>query len=163
MYSIESIQCLSFEFGFMKFQFSGELSDLQKEDLIPDKYAKTSRKVEDTLNRRLCDKNYGDAIDLIFLAPMILQSDNEFFARKKERKLIKHNERVADFRLRIDYLNFAATDDATREKMLLKNVIDSVRVIQKRLKKRFNGEDLEKDILSLWNLKYSDLKFPRID
>jgi hypothetical protein len=144
----------------MKFSFSGELSDLQKEDLIPDKYSRVSQKVSNVLNQKLHDKHYGEAINLIFLAPMILESDNLFFAQRKERKLIKHKERIADFRLRIDYLNFASSDETTREKLLLKNVIDAVRIIQKRLKKNFNGEELEKDILSLWDLKYSDLEIP---
>jgi hypothetical protein len=142
----------------MKFSFSGELSDLQKEDLIPDKYSKVRHKISDVLNQKLHHKHYGEAIDKIFLAPMILQNDNSFFQQKKERKLIKHKERVADFRLRIDYLKFASSDDTTREKLLLKNVIDAVRIIQKRLKKHFNGEELERDILSLWDLKYSDLE-----
>lgn len=126
--------------------------------MIPEKYNRARKKISEILEQKLHDRNYGDAIDWIFLAPMILQKDVPFFERRKERKLIKHKKRLADLRLRIDYLKFVSTDDKTREKLLLKNVIDAVRIIQNRLKKNFDGEELEKDILSLWNLKYSDLE-----
>jgi hypothetical protein len=144
----------------MRFSISGEISDLQQEDLIPDKYFKIRTQVEERLNQALTDNDYGNAIELIFLAPVILQDDNSFFARIKERKLIKHKDRTADFRLRIDYLKFACSDDAIREKLLLKNVVDAVRIIQIRLKKEFDGERLENDILTLWKIKYSDLECP---
>ena len=142
----------------MKFLISGEISDLQKEDLIPEKWGRIRRKVEDKLNQNLSENDYGDAINYIFLAPMILQDDVDFYARIKERKVVRRKEKSADFRLRIDYLKFASADDSIREKMLLKNIIDAVRIIHQRTRREFNGEKLESDILFLWDLKYSDLE-----
>lgn len=145
-------------YDFMKFTISGEISALQPNHSIPEKFDKARQKVIDTLNQSLNNNNYGDAINSIFLAPMILQADNSFFALKKERKLIKHKEKTVDFRLRINYLDFALSNDEKRERLLIKNVVDAVRIIKKRLKNKFNGEDLERDILSLWSLNYSDLE-----
>lgn len=142
----------------MKFTISGDLSDLQPQHLIPEKFSKASRKVVNALNQNLNNNNYGNLIDVVFLAPMILQSDNSFFALKNERKLIKHKEKTADFRLKINYLSFALSSDEDREKMLIRNVVDAIRIIKKRLGNKFKGKELEKDILSLWNLEYSDLE-----
>jgi Immunity protein 44 len=126
----------------MKFLISGEISDLQKEDLIPEKSLRISRKVEDKLNQNLSENDYGDAINYIFLAPMILQDNVDFYTRIKERKVVRRKEKSTDFRLRIDYLKFASADDSIREKMLLKNIIDAVRIIHQRTRRQFNGEKL---------------------
>ena len=142
----------------MKFIISGEISSIQKDDLIPEKFGDLSQQICQKLNNALSNNTYGEAITVLFLAPMILQNEIEFFAVKKERKLIKHKDKLADFRLRIDYQQFNHGSAVDREKLLLKNVVDSIRIIQQRLKNKFEGKELENDILDLWNLTYTDLE-----
>ena len=142
----------------MKFFISGEISDTQRSDLIPEKFTVLSQNISQRLNEELGGKNYGDAINQISVIPIILQDDVEFFTRIKERKLIKHLEKTTDFRLRINYQKFNHGDEGTRKKLIIRNIIDSVRIIKRRLKYKFNGEQLEQDILTVWELKYSDLE-----
>jgi hypothetical protein len=79
---------------------------------------------------------------------------NGFFA---ERKLIKRKSREADIRLQIDYDRFLSADKEMRRKLIIKNIIDSIRVVGQKAKKDFNGERLEKDILGIFGLKSEQL------
>ena len=75
----------------------------------------------------------------------------------KERKLFKRKNKSTDFRLRIDYDDFCQGNDENRMKLIIRNIIDSVRVLDSRATKDFDGEVLECDILNLFKYQYSDL------
>ena len=49
--------------------------------------------------------------------------------------------------------------DKQRKLLLIKNIIDNIRIISERMKKDFDGEKLEDDILKLFTLTYKDLNY----
>ncbi len=64
----------------------------------------------------------------------------------KERKLFKRKTHSTDFRLRIDYDEFCNGSDEQRIKLIIGNIIESVRILSHRANKSFDGQRLESDI-----------------
>lgn len=128
----------------MRFFFSGELDG----DLPDDHYRVVRQIVETRLNEALVDKSYGDAIKEIAIIPMILGP--RFAEGRKERRLIQHREKAADYRLFIESASFANGTVDERKKMLLENVLICIRDIDRKLKGKFDGQRLQDDIRILF-------------
>lgn len=107
--------------------------------------------------RPLEDKEYG--LDKISIIPIIANITPEleeagFF---KERKLIKKKEKLADIRLRIDFNKFKDGDMKTKKNLIIRNIIESIQVIGAKMKKEFNAEMFERDILSFLEVDYKEI------
>lgn len=136
----------------MKFFLSGEVYG----DLF-DSYFEIRNSLEDSLVPILADKNYGDElVDICIIVIIMPRSilDDGFF---KERKLFKRKSNEADMRLQIDYEKFSNSDKYNQKLLFVKIIIDSVRILDERAKKDFDGKKLEKDILEILNIKVEEI------
>ena len=127
----------------MRFFFSGEL-DVE----VVDRYRPVRQKVESRLNSALGTKSYGEAINTIALIPIIVSS--QFTEGRKERRLLKRGEKVADYRLFIDHQAFVIAGDQGREQLLVQNLLIAVKDIHRKLKGAFDGQALQEDIRALF-------------
>jgi len=64
-------------------------------------------------------------------------------------------EKQADFRLRIDYETFLSADYATRKILIIRNVIQSIRILGGKAKSDFNVIKLEQDVLQVFDIDVS--------
>ena len=117
------------------------------------------------IQENILNKNdYGDAIgdegcigiimtlySKKFLNEIIQQTGKEF----KERRMYMYKDRDSDIRLRVDYEKYLAGDESTKEKLTLKNIVDSILALDEQIKKHkdvtFKGEQLAKDICEYFN------------
>ena len=127
----------------MRFFFSGEL-DAE----IADQYRVIRQEVEAALNDGLGDQDYGGVLNEIGIIPMILGPG--FSEGRKERRLVKRDEKTADYRLFIDYKEWTAGSRSDRKRLLLENVLACVEDIDRKLKGGFNGKRLSQDIRRLF-------------
>jgi len=124
----------------MKFFISGEV-----DVLIQDAWRSVARRVEDQLNERCQGQSYGEAIEKIAIIPIILRP--EWQAGRTERRLIQHKQGAADYRTFIDFKKFRAGNDIVRELLLLKNIVEAISDITRKLGKAVAGEALVNDVM----------------
>ena len=137
----------------MKFYISGEI-----DHTVGNSYRVTGNEVEKKLNEFLEKKIYGDALTEIFLAPTIFSFEAYVGLPYKERKIYRKIDKSTDYRLIIDYNEFINSDDKERERLLIENIIHAIRDLKRKIKKGFDGDKLESDILELFNLKKEDIR-----
>ncbi|ANN35471.1 dihydrolipoamide succinyltransferase (plasmid) [Bacillus thuringiensis serovar coreanensis] len=133
----------------MRFFLSGELEGDIAEDFI-NIISEISSELE-----KLNSNHYGSEVEEIAIIPIVAKitpeyEDAGFF---KERKLFKRKSKEADFRLRIDYETFLSADYSTRKMLIIRNVIQSIRVLGGKAKSDFNAIKLEQDILQVFDIK----------
>lgn len=85
---------------------------------------------------------------------MILSEDLDHVP---ERKFISRKNKEVDIRLRINYKKFVESDENQQFILYVKNIIDSIKVVNGRKKGDFNGEKLIDDILSTLGLSLEKL------
>jgi len=134
----------------MKFFFSAEIDTLASEPW---------RRVAQSMERRLTDalglRDYGPSIREIALIPMILRP--EWQEGHKERRLFKRKEAVADYRTWIDFRRFTEGDDAERERLLAKNLVEAITDLTRKAGKNFRGDALIDDVLFTLELSRDDV------
>ena len=91
------------------------------------------------------DETYGSEFNDIGIITMVLGGSLE---DTPERRLIRFKQKSADIRLKIDYERFISSDENTQTLLYVKNIVDSIMVIEQRKKGDFNGTKLIADILS---------------
>lgn len=128
----------------MRFWYSGEL-----DEAIFDDYRPIRQHVERVLNEALSSRDYGATLEKIAIVPVIVGP--RFAKDRVERRLIKHKEKVADYRLFIDFEAFLKGDETERIRLLVCNTLDAVQDIDRKLKGAFNGKQLCADIHSLFS------------
>lgn len=141
----------------MKFFMTGEIDSSKAEDKIDDKWSIASEAVSKKLEEYLDSRDYGIEVESIAIIPIVADLPVSYEQLCKERKLFKRKSKSCDFRLRVDYHSFRDGDASHRERLLVKNVIDSIRILDERAKKDFDGKTLETDILKLFGVKYCDI------
>ncbi len=127
---------------------SGEVdSDIGHEKLM------VSNQVEKQIQTNILDQNdYGDSIEILGVIPTILgERFTSAGVLSKERKLVKHKNKSTDIRLKIDHAKFKDGTEDERRKLLLENIIKSIRIVGGRVKKGFDSEKLEADIRKEFN------------
>mgnify|MGYP003429931519 CR=1 FL=1 len=129
----------------MRFFISGEL-----DSEIDSVFRPIRQEIEVRLNKELGGTSYGNSIEEIFLAPIIL---GPRFSTRAERKLLKHKNKVADYRLVIDFEAFLNGTEQARKQLLLGNVLASVADISRKLGGKFEGEQLSQDIIALFEIQ----------
>ena len=144
----------------MKFSISGEIDETIPRDKINEKFLEVLSLVKPKLKSFLATQNYGEEVELLFICPIIMKLSKKMIEQgwHKERKLFKRKNKSTDFRLRIDYNAFKKANLKEREKLFIENIIKSVRLLEARTSKNFDGKRLESDILKLFNYKAEDFK-----
>ena len=94
-------------------------------------------------------RNYTDCLDTIGIVPMIAPAEIIDETGWKEIKYISTRFRMANISLCSDYELFCKADLTDKKKIILKNIFDSLKVIEKKLRGKFDYEQMEKDILFL--------------
>ncbi|AXO97260.1 Imm44 family immunity protein [Bacillus anthracis] len=135
----------------MRFFLSGEL-----EGDIAEEFINIISEIGSELEG-LNSNDYGSEVEEIAIIPIVAKitpeyEDAGFF---KERKLFKRKSKEADFRLRIDYETFLSADYATRKILIIRNIIQSIRILGEKAKSDFNAIKLEKDILQIFDINGS--------
>ena len=100
------------------------------------------------------DDTYGTEFKNIGIITMILSPDLDGI---RERRYISRKNQDADIRLRIDYIQFINSDANTQLLLYLKNIVDSIKVVNERKKADFNGDKLIEDILNVFGLNMEKL------
>ncbi len=100
-------------------------------------------------------KNYTDAIDTIGIVPMIAPDIVLESADWKERKYVSTTYRMASISISSDYKQFYNGDVSVKKEIILKNILDSLKIVKKKLKGKFDYDQIERDILSIYN-KYNE-------
>ncbi|MGE6619605.1 Imm44 family immunity protein [Bacillus mycoides] len=138
----------------MRFFLSGEL-----EGDIAEEFINIISEISSDLEK-LNSNNYGSEVEEIAIIPIVVNITPEYedAGFHKERKLFKRKSKEADFRLRIDYETFLLADDSGRKILIIKNIIQSIRILGKRAKSDFNALKLEEDILQVFDIKESFLE-----
>lgn len=91
---------------------------------------------------------YTDALDTIGITPIIAPKQ-VLDSGCKEVKMISMRYRMANISLYCDYNNFIKADLALKKVMIVENIIDSLYVIKKSLKNKFNYTQIVNDIKNL--------------
>lgn len=128
----------------MRFFMSGEL-----DSEIADQYRVARKLVETKLNETLGAECYGEALLEISIIPIILGP--RFIQGKTERRLIKHKEKTADYRLFIDFTQFKDGSPSDRVNLLLANVLSCVDDIAAKLGSQLDAQRLKNDIKKLFS------------
>lgn len=133
---------------YMKFFFSCEV-----EAEISDDFRRIQKLVNEEI-KVLENKDYGNALKEIGIIPMCVirtkeYEDAGFF---QERVLYLKKEKDADIRLHINIVEFQKANDNEKKILLVKNVIDSIRRLSLKVRKGFDFERLETDVVDLFRL-----------
>lgn len=91
---------------------------------------------------------YTDALDTIGITPIIAPKQ-VLDSGCKEVKMISMRYRMANISLYCDYNNFIKADLALKKVIIVENIIDSLYVIKKGLKNKFNYTQIVNDIKNL--------------
>ena len=109
-------------------------------------------------NIKLEEKNnYGLEFRDINIIPTCMSNEFWMATGWKERKFISRKNKSADIRLRINYEKFIIESFYNKRLMLI-DIIESIKVIQEKSKSDFDGELLIKDILRATNTNYDELE-----
>lgn len=133
----------------MRFFFSGEL-----DSSVGDEYRPIRQIVETTLNNALSEESYGESLEEIAVIPIILGP--RFIEGRKERRLIKHQEKAADYRLFIDHSAFLNGSKNDRTRLLIENLLTCIEDMARKCKGRFDGQRLTNDIQKLFPELFAD-------
>lgn len=135
----------------MQFFFSGEIQADVYED-----FAMIQHNIE-LLVRTLEVNDYGSEVKEIGIIPILMNQKGESaeYMRKERRLLNKNGE--ADYRLFIDYEKFLVGDYSIKRLLIIKNLLECIRQIGVKVKKGFDAQKLENDILHIMSLSANDI------
>ena len=107
------------------------------------------RDIEKRLNDKLGAIEYGEALLKIAIIPACVEPKTLEAGFFGERKLVKWKSKEADYRLHIDYHRYLTSDPQQRRLLVVKNVIDVVRLLGRKVRNGFDAVRLEDDILNV--------------
>jgi len=96
-------------------------------------------------------RKYTDCLDTIGIVPMIAPPEIIAETEWKEIKHISTRFRMANIALCTDYEEYCNADLNDKKKIVIENILDSLKVIKKKLREKFNYEQMEKDIMVYYN------------
>lgn len=94
-------------------------------------------------------KSYTEYLDTIGIIPMIAPIESLTLANWKEIKYISLPYRMASISLSCDYKDYVNGDIERKKQIVVENILQSLKCVKKRLKEKFDYEQLEKDIKEL--------------
>ena len=115
------------------------------------------------INQKIGDINMNDYTDVLDEIGIIINCHPVEYLELgcgKRREYISYKNRYADIRLPIDYDQLLKSDRETQYIMVVRNIIDSIEVIKKRLNKRkmeFDSDKLIQYILDSLGISNDDL------
>ena len=92
---------------------------------------------------------YTDALDTIGITPIIAPTQILESGKWKEERRISLPYRMASISLISDYDSFLKADMMSKREIILENILKSLGVIKRRLKDKFDYEQMENDIKNL--------------
>lgn len=92
---------------------------------------------------------YTDELDTIGITPIIAPTQILESGKWKEERKISLPYRMASISLISDYDSFLKADMMSRRKIIIENILKSLFVIKRRLKDKFDYEQIENDIKNL--------------
>lgn len=92
---------------------------------------------------------YTDALDTIGITPIIAPTQILESGKWKEERRISLPYRMASISLISDYDSFIKADMMSKKEIILENILKSLAVIKRRLKGKFDYEQMENDIKNL--------------
>ena len=92
---------------------------------------------------------YTDTLDTIGITPIIAPEQILESGKWKEVRKISLTYRMANISLTSDYDSFLKADIMSKKKIIIENILKSLGVIKKRLKNKFDYEQMESDIKKL--------------
>ena len=92
---------------------------------------------------------YTDALDTIGITPIIAPIQILESGKWKEERRISLPYRMASISLVSDYDSFLKADLMSKRKIIIENILKSLGVIKRRLKDKFDYEQIENDIKNL--------------
>lgn len=144
----------------MQLIISGEIDGSHPGHSMRKKFTESAGRVQSQVNNIITNQNYGSVVSEIFICPIIVKITKEYEAAgwHMERKLWKRKSRTMDFRLKIDYESFLSSSDSDRDMLILKNLIDSVRILAIRAKGEFHVDQFEAYLFEHFGTNYEDLR-----
>lgn len=125
--------------------------ELDKE--IDQQRAAIHRSTVRPLEEFLAKEDYGPGLRSLGVIPMIFRPDIKLY---NERTLYRAKKGEADYRLKIDYDKYVHTDEVGKRSLIIKNLLQAIRMIAVKAKKNkveFDAERLEKDIRKFLDYK----------
>lgn len=92
---------------------------------------------------------YTDALDTIGITPIIAPKQILDSGNWKEERKISLPYRMASISLISDYDRFLNADIISKKKIILENILQSLGVIKRKLKDKFDYEQIKNDIENL--------------
>ncbi len=140
----------------MRVFMSGELYFFSEEQ--GKKFSEIQNEFEKKINALLSENDYGCALEDLGIIPTVITGYQTLVTGLKERKLYSLKKKSADYRLFINYDEYAKADDREVERLLVENMIHAIRDLERKIKKGFDGKRLEQDILDVFDLKPEDIR-----
>ena len=127
----------------MRFFIAGEV-----DTAVAEAWRESARPIERRLNAALAERDYGPAIQSIGIIPMIFRP--EWQQGRPERRLFRRKDRDADYRTIIDFAAFRQASAQVRERLIVANIVDAVRDLNRKARGKFSGEALVADVLEVF-------------
>lgn len=100
------------------------------------------------LSKAVQKKEYSDVINTIGIVPIIAPKDLLDEGKWKEKVYVSKAYRFADIELCINYDEFINSNSEEKKKLYIKNIIDSIKTVGKKLKKDLRAEEMINDIIN---------------
>ncbi len=101
------------------------------------------------LEKNVDIKKYTSLLDTVGITPIVAPNFEIGCANYAEVKYISLPYRMASISLHIDYLEYVSVNIEEKKALIIKNILNSLLVIKKRLKNGFDYVRIENDILTL--------------
>ena len=92
---------------------------------------------------------YTNVIDSIAITPIIAPIEILQKKQLKEKKYVSTIYRFSDIQLTIDFDEYTKGNIYVKKKLILNNIISSIKIVKKKLKNNFDYNLFEKDIINL--------------
>ena len=100
-----------------------------------------------SLSKNIDVTRYTAELDSIAITPIVAPIEETNDGKWKEVKIVSLSYRYADISLQIDYQKYVFSDLLCKKELLIDNLLKSLLVVKKKLGKRFDYNNIEKDIL----------------
>lgn len=104
---------------------------------------------------------YSNGIDEVFISVNCFPDEDIADGLGKPRKYLSYQNRYADIRLPIPYRAYIRADRETKYRMVVKNIVESIRIIGERCRKsgraEFDSEAFIRDFLQKLEMEESTL------
>jgi hypothetical protein len=143
----------------MRISISGEVDSIKNKSVGED-YHLVASPIKRTIQALLDKNDYGSSVSLLFLCPTIYSDEMLAASKYRERARWSPKTGETDLRLRIDYAAYAKADGEGRKRLLLENVVRSIRILDAKVRKAkgsFDGARLERDVSSAFGVRFGEL------